>query len=177
MLMKMTPPWVPELLPEVQDRITSILSTATRPIKVLELGAGWSTVWFSLMRGVNLISFETDHTWWVEVTDTLERLGLEAGGVWFVEPLEMCPLIGDFPDNGFDLVMVDCLDEMRRPCLHRVQPKVRPGGVVVVDDSHWPMWNEPYTIPNWPCEIIKEQHVHHTGIEHFHQTSIFTKPL
>lgn len=179
MLMKIRPPFGPELLEEATAKIVSLLAERDHS-RVLELGAGFSTLWFAGFADVELVSLETDYGWWREVTEAAEKEDfIVEPHVWLVKPEEMLPVIKDFPDGHFDLVLVDCLDELRLPALHAAMPKVRPGGWLLLDDTHWPALEgaaEGMAKVGWPAETIKGRHVRHTGIEHFHQTSFFRKP-
>ena len=140
-------PWiVPAAIGFLRRRIRSDWS-------VLELGAGRSTVWLANRAGP-ITSFE-DNEFWVEQTrERLAELGLENVDLR-VGPVEELPVrIGELPDESFDLVVVDFLEapavtrvDVLRPALR----KVRPGGLLLLDDSDRPGYAEAFELlRDWP---------------------------
>ncbi len=175
---KMKPPWLPELLPEVTEfistRLRAINTFGNRTPLVLELGAGWSTVWLSNL-GVELTSFEHNEGWYKEVRS---HLGKNRGCIYLGDPERYANTISDAPVSHFDMVYIDCVDEARIPCLFACLTKVREDGFIVLDDSHWEMfeasiqvmWEMGYKSISW-----KGEHTRKTGEKKHHQTTIFSK--
>jgi hypothetical protein len=57
--------------------------------------------------------------------------------------------IDAFPDGFFDLVVVD--GRSRAACLDRAVPKIRPGGMLVLDDADRPEYADAIAeLPPWP---------------------------
>ncbi len=108
--------------------------------RVLELGAGRSTIWFARRAG-QVLSLE-DNEFWVEWT----RRRLGEAGARNVElrqvPIErLLAEIEGLPDDRFDLVVVDFLESPevdRVGAVRRARTKVRPGGRLLLDDSDRP---------------------------------------
>jgi predicted O-methyltransferase YrrM len=120
--------------------------------RLLELGAGRSTVWFARRAG-EVVSFEDD-PYWVEWA----REGLAAAELTNVDlrqlPVaEFLPELGRLADESFDLVVVDFLeshDADRVEAVRRARAKVRPGGLLLLDDSDRPVYAEAYDLlPGW----------------------------
>lgn len=112
--------------------------------RVLELGAGRSTVWFARRAGA-IVAFEDDPQW---VRWARERLPEERRAE--VE-LRQLPLerflteIEQLNDGSFDLVVVDFLESPsvnRVTAVRRARDKVRPGGLLLLDDSDRPVYAE-----------------------------------
>jgi predicted O-methyltransferase YrrM len=115
---------------------------------VLELGSGRSTVWFARRAG-RVLSFE-DNTFWAEQTRARVReLGLESVELR-VGPVEGLPAaVGKLPDGAFDLVVVDFLEApavTRTDVLKPAMKRVRPGGLLLLDDSDRPGYMEAYEL-------------------------------
>ena len=107
---------------------------------VLELGAGRSTVWFARRAG-SVISFEDNEFWAGHTRRRLDGLGL--GNVDLrVGPIEELPAqVAALPESSFDLVVVDFLEAptvTRIDVLKPAMKKVRPGGLLLLDDSDRP---------------------------------------
>ena len=107
---------------------------------VLELGAGRSTPWFARRAG-SVLSFEDNEFWADETRTRLGQLGI--GNV----ELRQLPVDGfaaeveALPNASFDLVVVDFLEAptvTRMDVLRPAMNKVRPGGLLLLDDSDRP---------------------------------------
>jgi predicted O-methyltransferase YrrM len=115
---------------------------------ILELGAGRSTVWFAQRAG-RVLSFE-DNGFWVERTrERLDELGL--GNVELRElAVEQLPrAIAKLSEASFDLVVVDFLEAATVTRTDAVKPAmktVRPGGLLLLDDSDRPGYAEAYEL-------------------------------
>jgi predicted O-methyltransferase YrrM len=135
-------PWiVPAAIGWLRRRIRSEWS-------ILELGAGRSTVWFARRAG-QVVSFEDNEFWAGHTRDRLRELDL--GNVDLrVGPIEALPdRVGDLPDSSFDLVVVDFLEApavTRIDVLGPAMRKVRPGGLLLLDDSDRPGYAEAFEL-------------------------------
>ncbi len=111
---------------------------------VLELGAGRSTAWYAARAGA-VISLEDDAEWAQQVRDELHEAGIANCDLRTV-PLDVFPReVELFPDDSFDVVVVDHHerdDVTRVDCLRAARTKVKPGGVLVLDDSDRPEYAE-----------------------------------
>jgi predicted O-methyltransferase YrrM len=175
--MVLAPPWTPELLPSVQHRLSAHLLGCAKPPRVLEYGSGWSTVWFAL-QGCEVTSVEHHRGWADAVRTALRELQCERT-VTLVETNRMADAfcVRAVPELWYDLVLVDCEDEQRSACLRAAVPKLRLDGLMVLDDSHWPMLQPALAeLACWDCCVLDGQHVRKTGAVHYHCTSVFRRP-
>ena len=176
--MKITPPYTPELLPEVQRLIESFLDYRTRP-NVLELGSGWSTIWFASMPNVYVESYEHNRGWFESVYEASTDAGVQySKSLHLVEGRMFVSRVEEERKGRYDLVLVDCVDEARVPSLLACLSKVKNDGWIVVDDSHWDMFR--HVLPlmeqlGYRSRTISGQHTRKTGEVKFHQTTIFSK--
>jgi hypothetical protein len=162
--------------------------------RVFEYGGGASTLWL-LDQGATVTTVEDNSEW----LDRLRRR-IPDGDLRFIPagPADHADANGSFdayaeailgePDDSFDLVIVD--GRARRDCVLAAAPKVKPGGMLLLDDSQWsdtepparsnlhrlraPYADLPDELSNWP--------VHHLrGIKPGTwlpvQTSIWLKPF
>jgi hypothetical protein len=121
-------PWLPFRL---IDELEAVVSSGSR---VFEYGGGGSTLWF-LDRGAVVATVE-HHQGWAAVLQrsigsddwTLLAPSLADGSAEYVDA------ISSYPDDWFDVVVVD--GRARARCVARALPKVKPGGLLLVDDIH-----------------------------------------
>jgi SAM-dependent methyltransferase len=126
----------------------------------LEWGSGRSTRWLARRLG-RLVTVEHDPTWFAAVSGQLEQaalanvdyrlLALEHPIDEPTRPLyEPMPryvaFVDEFPDGYFDFIEVD--GHYRQACVVKGWPKLKPGGLLLVDDTNWlPLeaWGVPAT--------------------------------
>jgi hypothetical protein len=114
-----------------------------------EWGSGGSTIWFA-RRCRRLISIEHDADWFRFVSTRLQEMSLNhvdfrlipldhEESLPTVSSYEIPPRyvsqISEFPDSSFDFCMVD--GHYRQACIRAALPKLRPGALLIVDDTHW----------------------------------------
>lgn len=142
-------------------------SQIKRGDRVFEWGSGGSTAWL-LSKGAKVISIEDDVEWVEKVRANCPEADLRAiPGVGsgkiketFLqgEPHEMdrryfddyVAAIDEFPADSFDVVIIDGV--CRVECLQRALGKVRPGGLIVVDDTDMKPYRYRYLkkyVPGW----------------------------
>jgi predicted O-methyltransferase YrrM len=115
---------------------------------VLELGAGRSTVWFARRAGT-VISFEDNEFWAERTRDRLRELGLANAELRQLPVEAFVAEIDGLPDASFDLVVVDFLEApavTRVDVLKPAMKKVRPGGLLLLDDSDRPGYAEAFEL-------------------------------
>lgn len=135
-------PWiVPAAIGSLRRRIRSDWS-------VLELGAGRSTVWLGRHAG-RVLSFEDNEFWVDQTRDRIRELGLQNVELR-VSPVERLPAaVAELPDASFDLVVVDFLESPQMTRIDALEPamqKVRPGGLLLLDDSDRPSYSPAYEL-------------------------------
>jgi predicted O-methyltransferase YrrM len=132
-------------------------------MRAFEWGSGGSTL-FLARRVRALVTVEHDATWHDAVSRQLESAGFENCRYLLREPVpeterrdasavpgayassdegfagrsfrEYCAAIDVYPDESFDLVVVD--GRARPSCIWHARTKVRQGGVIIVDNSERP---------------------------------------
>jgi hypothetical protein len=126
--MRMRLPWLPFRL---IDELGSVVRSGSQ---VFEYGGGGSTLWF-LDRGAVVVTVEHDHEW----AAVLEQ-SIGSGNWTLLRPTivdgyaEYAGAISFYPDNWFDVVVID--GRARRRCVARALTKIKPGGLLLVDDIH-----------------------------------------
>lgn len=131
---------IPWLMPKSIEFLKSFL--AERPgAKVLEFGSGGSTIWFA-EHNVSLVSIEHDKTWFDKVSSELISRHKERDLRLLPRPYDSVCI--DFPDAFFDLVLVDGRDRVR--CVKASMPKVKPGGIIMLDNAERPEYQEIYLL-------------------------------
>lgn len=110
---------------------------------VFEWGSGKSTTWFAEHAG-HVVSVEHDPSWYAIVGDRLERSPQATLERYLVETTEgatdstrndYVAVIDLTDDETVDVVLVDGLH--RDECALRAVRKVRPGGLLVIDNADW----------------------------------------
>jgi hypothetical protein len=147
-------------------RAVAYLDSQLRPGQwVLEWGSGGSTAWLTA-RGARVTSVEHDPGWAAQVMarcpDADVRAILPAAAGTIAEPFHVNDLrnpkerffddyiavIGEFPSQSLDVVIVDGM--CRAECFRRAVPKVRPGGLLIIDDSDMPPYRRlSDVVPGW----------------------------
>lgn len=116
--------------------------------RVFEWGSGGSTVWF-VNRGMEVTSVESEREWAERVRArcrahaTVILIPGQQHGSMRSEPLgpdrgvhffdEYVRAIENYPDSYFDAAVID--GRCRFECARLARSKVKPGGLVVLDDS------------------------------------------
>jgi predicted O-methyltransferase YrrM len=130
-------------LPWLTPRANEVLGTLLRPTDHgLEFGSGRSTIW--LARHVSrLTSVEHNEKWHAKVVAELKERGLHNADCLFFpaagpaggEPSEYARVALRFADDSLDFVLVDGIHRDR--CAQLALPKVRSGGLFIVDNVNW----------------------------------------
>ena len=135
-------PWLPFRL---IDELEEVVGAGYR---VFEYGGGGSTLWF-LDRGATVVTVE-HHERWAQHLRTevrsdhwtlLERSGTD-GYAAYIAAIE------DYEDEWFDLVVVDGRERAR--CVAAALPKVRRGGLLIVDDADRERYTAALQATGWP---------------------------
>lgn len=146
-----------------------------------EWGSGGSTLWFA-RNSKHLVSIEHDQRWYDDIQTKLRTLGL--GNVDYrqisLEHPESEPTsavydpvpryvaeIDQFPDRSFDYCLID--GHYRLACLRAALPKIKPGGLLIVDDTHWMSLTEWGAPSDW--------HIATRSPSDLKETTILRRPL
>jgi len=100
--------------------------------KVLEFGSGASTVWLSRLTS-NLVSIKHHPDWYETVKSTLDNDSTCQSVDLRLLPLPYYSVCDEFPDEYFDLIIVDGRDRMK--CLEASIRILKPGGILMLDDA------------------------------------------
>jgi predicted O-methyltransferase YrrM len=118
-----------------------------RDWSILELGAGRSTPWLARRAG-SVLSFEDNPFWHQQAIERLHDEGLEADvRLTAVEGLPKA--VAALEDRSFDLVVIDFLEAptvTRVDVLKPAMRKVRPRGLLLLDDSDRPGYADAYRL-------------------------------
>jgi hypothetical protein len=136
-------PWLPY---RVLDRIEAELDSSSR---VFEYGGGGSTVWLS-KRVAQVITVEHDPGWAEALTKAVAtRAGCD---VLYRSAdndyADYVNAINDWPDDHFDAVIVDGRQRVR--CARTGIPKVKPGGLLILDDTNRDRYRPIFDELKWP---------------------------
>lgn len=139
-------------------------STLRSDMNVFEFGSGGSTLFIG-PRVRSLISVEHDAAWHAAVQEALSARGLSQCTVLLRPPLDApadpafrsgkpeyqglsfesyVAAIDEQPEESLDLVMVD--GRVRLTCLRHALPKVRRGGLLVLDNSDRPEFADAFDL-------------------------------
>lgn len=146
----------------------------------LEWGSGRSTQWFA-KRLRRVVAVEHDPVWYEQLQQQFKQLGIDNVDYRLV-PLDHSPeeptrpvydpvpryvaLADEFPDASFDFIEID--GHYRQACVIPALAKLKPGGLLLVDDTNWlPLaeWGVPAT---WP--------IVHQSVKINTVTSIWRRP-
>ncbi len=109
-----------------------------------EWGSGRSTVWFA-RRVLHLTSVEDSPKWYGDVSQQLMESGLAAKVDYRFVPCELheqaepeshtyANVCRELPDGSLDFALVDA--NIRALCMRLIIPKVRPGGLLILDNAN-----------------------------------------
>lgn len=136
-------------LPWLPFRLIDELSAKVGPdARVFEYGGGGSTLWF-LDRGASVVTVEHDRDWARALSDAVpadrwELLERSSDNAFE----DYVSAILAFPDHAFDVVVVDGRERGR--CLLAAVEKVRPGGLLILDDSDRARYAAAMDQVDWP---------------------------
>jgi predicted O-methyltransferase YrrM len=132
-----------------QDAVRFCKAHLTSDMVGLEWGSGRGTVWFA-RRLRELTSVEHDREWYDRVVRGLSRKGLNHATCLCV-PLDHDPseptrplydplpryvaVAQNFVDGSLDFVVVD--GHYRQACIRAALPKLKSGGLLLVDNTNW----------------------------------------
>jgi hypothetical protein len=122
--------------PWLTRTMVEILSSWLRPTdQGLEWGSGRSTLWFAKRTGP-LIAIEHDQTWYLKIRSMCEKKGITNIDYRLLsqEP-EYVSAAKRLPGNSLDFCLVDGI--ARDYCALAVLPHLRPGGILILDNSNW----------------------------------------
>lgn len=129
-------------VPWMNWKIREALNSLLKPTDVMvECGSGRSTLWYARRVG-QLMSLEFDKAWFESVSKTLATAGVRNVDFRFVDYSldhdqhhnEYIATLEGLADNSIDACLVD--GGPRSYCAMALVPKLKPGGLLIIDDVH-----------------------------------------
>lgn len=140
-------PWIaPDACTELEDNLLQSHHIA------FEWGSGKSTIWLA-RRVKSVISVENNTEWFEKVNEWLKEYRIynvvisEASldGTIYEDRILYCH------DNYFDIIFID--GRHRVACVKNAIPKLKPGGMLVVDDSEREKYKPGFDLlKDWQCK-------------------------
>lgn len=129
-----------------------ILSTYLKKTDVgLEFGSGRSTLWFA-EHVSRLTSVEHDPVWHEKISKEIEERNITNISYYFYPRTEeeeqgtsseYVQVLNNFEGNSLDFVLVDGI--YRCACAHSCLSKLKPGGVLILDNANWYLPSNSFT--------------------------------
>jgi predicted O-methyltransferase YrrM len=104
--------------------------------RIFEYGGGGSTAWFADRAG-QVVTVEHDGAWHKALVGALAPFD-NVDVIWAAELTDYVATIDRCGDEPFDVVVVDGRE--RVACIERAMPRVKPGGLLILDDSARPKY-------------------------------------
>jgi hypothetical protein len=130
--------------PWLTPAANAIMESLLKPTDcMLEFGSGRSSVWFA-ERVSHITSVEHNVGWAEKVRRRLAERSLNNAELVLVpvederspKAFEPYVMVSDrFAPDSLDIVLVD--GALRSQCVQAVMPKIRPGGVLIIDNANW----------------------------------------
>jgi predicted O-methyltransferase YrrM len=145
---------------------------------IFEFGSGASTAWYARRAG-NVESVENNAEWHRQVSQQLADSGVTNCLLTWLDSSEEFPgYLERFDNDSFDLIVVDGHEPWpghRLECLKVARTKVKPGGLILLDDSDRPEYRgADELVPGWAVErFIAVKPFPFAAVE----TSIFRRPF
>ena len=137
-------PDAPWLTPDAVGILESWLKPSDRGI---EWGAGRSTIWLG-KRVQSLLSVEPDAAWFAEVRG---KINSHVVSLWHCKDSpEYVAFANRCEDESLDFALVD--GKRRDECMLAAIPKLKPGGVIILDNANWFWPNRRSASPPSPTE-------------------------
>lgn len=119
-------PWIPF------SAISKLNTIIKSDWKVLEIGAGMSTLWLS-NRAEKVISIEADLDWYNKLSTIISDRKISNIDLQYKWIGEDMADFSNFPDNYFDLIYID--GGPREWCCNSAKAKIKKGGYIYLDNS------------------------------------------
>ena len=129
-------PWI------ARDAVDALDAFLDKTQVGFEWGSGNGTLWL-LKRSKTLTSVEHHRAWAESVRKKLDSAGVHNADYRHVEESGYVDVIDEFPDGHFDYVIVDGL--FRDMATSKSIPKLRSGGMLVIDNVNWYLPSESAT--------------------------------
>ncbi len=112
-----------------------------------EFGSGFSTIWLA-QRVKQLVSVDHDKAWYGIVNDAMEQFDIKNVDLICEPSLILYHKAVDKYNKTFDFVFIDGYKSKRVECVNETYKKVRPNGILILDDSHKPYHSSIFKLLN-----------------------------
>jgi len=130
-------PWI--TFPAI-EKIHELIDLSSRT-KILEFGAGNSTFYWSSF-GCDVNTIEADPNWYSLMTKKIKSENIENIKILLAkDEKEWIAKISEFGVLKYDMIVVD--GGPRPNCVEAAINYLKPGGVLVIDNTDWHWWNKP----------------------------------
>ena len=114
-----------------------------------------STIWFT-QKSVCLVSIEHDHVYYERVNQAIQGINDNNSTTLQLVPRPYYTICDAYPDNCFDLILIDGRDRSR--CLLQSRRLVKPGGVIILDNAERSWYQKAIsTLSTWN-HVVSIQH-------------------
>lgn len=143
-------PQEPWLTPGAMKMIKKYLTNSS---KIFEYGSGLSTVWFS-KKCDSITSVEHDEEWFKRIKEKIKNNNSNAQ-IIYVNVInenysEYEKKICEYENESFDIILID--GRSRVNCMKNSIDKIKKGGLIILDDSQRPRYQEAYKLlSNFKC--------------------------
>ncbi len=121
--------------PWITQRAVTLLDALLRPhYRGFEWGSGNGSAWVA-ERCASMVTIEHHAEWYAKVSEQMRSAGMGNVDYRLVSEDSYLDIISEFPDEHFDLVIIDGL--FRGDAWLRSIPKLRPDGFIVFDNVNW----------------------------------------
>lgn len=146
------------------------------PPNILEFGMGGSTLWFA-QQDCTLVSVEHNPAWFEAVKAAIQSDRVKL----ILHPIPLHDLCPTFADANFDLIVIDHEDfdegRMRLACLQDCRRLVKPGGVLMLDNTDRSKFAPAYAMmQDWPVESATQLQAK-KGYNQGSSTSWWSRPI
>ncbi len=115
---------------------------------VLELGSGRSTVWLGRRAG-RVVTLEDNEYWLARARELVAEAGLDHVEIRRLPVTQFASALAELEPGRLDLLVVDFLESPQAERVEAVRigrDKLRPGGLLLLDDSDRPSYAEAYEL-------------------------------
>jgi hypothetical protein len=196
-------PWITIIAKNYIDKF--LKNKSKTEVKIFEFGSGGSSLFF-LKYSSQVVSIEHDKNWFELVSKTVKQKNIKGwnGNLIDPEPIKnyadikldasdplhyystdenflncifknYASYIDNFPDNYFDLVLVD--GRSRPSCLYHSLNKVKPGGLLVLDNAEREYYLSKNMIDTNEYSLIISTNSALNYSNQFTQTNIYVKEV
>lgn len=175
-------PWITDAATDYIETVIGEWRKRDQTISAIECGSGSSTGYLA-QRATTLVSFEHSAEWHSMIRAVAEAANL-SNIEWRTAPRPYSQLFAEYPDEIFDIALIDGRD--RTSCVEKVRRLLKPGSILVVDnterisgiDGRGPYFEMLQLLEGWESIHFEQAGIDKAGWTASHRwiTSIWRKP-